>query len=189
VTSTEGLAGRLPRPNPAESTRADRPAEGASDEALLRSQVRGSTLLLAGRILQLGVNMAVQLMVVRYLSKAGYGAFAYALAIVMVGETIALFGLDRAVSRLVPISLEKRDYATACGVLVLSILTVVSLGVLLIVAVILARGVIERSLIPDHRAVTLLALMIVLSPIQALDDLLVSMFSVLARPRAIFVRT
>src|SRR5690242_12836039 len=115
-------------------------ARGAPAEALVRSQVRGSTLLLAGRILQLGVNMAVQLMVVRYLSKAGYGAFAYALAIVMVGETIVLFGLDRAVSRLVPISIEKRDFATACGVLVLSMLTVVSLGMLLIAAVVLARG-------------------------------------------------
>src|SRR4051794_24237567 len=101
VTRTEAVAGKQPQ---------------SSDEEVVRSQVRGSTLLLAGRILQLSVNMAVQLLVVRYLSKAGYGAFAYALAIVMLGETIVLFGLDRAVSRLMPISMEKRDYATAFGV-------------------------------------------------------------------------
>ena len=118
-----------------------------------------------------------------------YGAFAYALAIVMLGETIVLFGLDHAVSRLMPISLEKRDYATAFGVLVVSVVAVLSLGALLTVAVVFSRGAFEGSVIGDHRAVTLLALMIVLAPIQALEDLFVGIFSVLGRPRTIFVRT
>jgi O-antigen/teichoic acid export membrane protein len=133
--------------------------------------------------------MAVQLMVVHHLSKAGYGAFAYALAIVMLGETIVLFGLDRAVGVIMPISMEKRDYATAFGVMVLSLVTVISLGALLTVAVVLSRGALEGAVIDDRGAVTLLALMIVLSPIQALEDLLVGIFSVLGKPRTIFVRT
>jgi O-antigen/teichoic acid export membrane protein len=88
-----------------------------------------------------------------------------------------------------PISLEKRDYATAFGVLVVSVVTVLSLGALLTVAVVFSRGAFEGSVIGDHRAVALMALMIVLSPIQALEDLFVGIFSVLGRPRTIFVRT
>jgi O-antigen/teichoic acid export membrane protein len=163
-------------------------ADRSSGE-LIRAQVRGSSLLLAGRVIQLAVNMAVQLMIVRYLSKVGYGAFAYALATATLAETIALFGLDRAVARLMPIYLEKRDYRTAFGVLALSIVAVLGIGAALVALILLSSGTVTRSLISDHRAVQLLIILIALAPIQALEDLLVGTFGVLAKPRVMFVRT
>jgi O-antigen/teichoic acid export membrane protein len=160
------------------------PRTGAADDDPVRWHVRGSSLLLAGRFMQLVSNLAVQLMIVRYLSKAGYGAFAYALAIVVLGETVALFGLDRAVGRLIPIYLEKRDYARAFGVIGLAVATVSSIGAVLVALVLLA----QNTVVNDHRAVILLMLIIPLAPIQALDDLARGLFSVLARPRTIFFR-
>jgi O-antigen/teichoic acid export membrane protein len=166
---------------------AEPPPTSAQDE-LVRRHVRGSSLLLAGRALQLASNLAVQLMIVRYLSKTGYGEFAYALAIVTLGETVSLFGLDRAIGRLIPIHLEKREYRTAFGVLVLALGIVITVGCGLIALISFARGSLDHLLVSDQRAVTLLVLMIALAPIQALEDLLQGLFGVLARPRTIFVR-
>lgn len=161
---------------------------GAADDDLVRWHVRGSSLLLAGRFMQLVSNLAIQMIIVRYLSKAGYGAFAYALAIVVLVETASLFGLDRAVGRLIPIYLEKRDYARVFGVLVLAVATVSSIGAALVALVLLAQGEIQNTVVNDHRTVTVLVLIIALAPIQALEDLARGLFSVLARPRTIFFR-
>jgi O-antigen/teichoic acid export membrane protein len=166
-----------------------RGADTERSSELVQKQVRGSSLLLAGRIMQLTVNLAVQLLVVRYLSKAGYGAFAYALAFATVGETVVLFGLDRAVARLMPIAIEEGEYGKAFGVLLLSVSTVLSLGVVLVVLVLVAAAIDPTMLTGDAHALALLVLLIAFAPIQALEDLLVGMFGVLARPRTIFVRT
>jgi len=47
--------------------------------------IRGSSLLFCGRLIGLALNLAVQVLAVRYLSKRDYGAFAYALAVVAMG--------------------------------------------------------------------------------------------------------
>ena len=59
-------------------------------------QIRGSSLMLLGRSMSVVVNFAIQVMIVRYLGKADYGVFAYAISFVTVGQTLAVFGLDRA---------------------------------------------------------------------------------------------
>jgi len=68
-----------------------------------RRQIRGSSLLLGGRMLSLAVNFATQVLIVRYLSKADFGAFAYGLSIVSLGEALAVLGLDKAIARFLPI--------------------------------------------------------------------------------------
>ena len=47
-------------------------------------QIRGSSLMLVGRAISMGLNFLVQVLIVRYFAnaKADYGAFAYALSIV-----------------------------------------------------------------------------------------------------------
>jgi O-antigen/teichoic acid export membrane protein len=175
----------------AEVTIGEREPESTPDVAgdVLRKQVRGSSLLIAGRFLALGINFVIQLMIVRYLSKEGYGAFAYVLALGFLGETIVLFGLDRAVSRSIPIFLEKRDYGSAFGTLALSIGIVVAIGasfVLTLVAIILSgRG---GAIVADSSARHLLLIMAPLAPLLAIDDLLRGVFSVLGRPKTFFFR-
>src|SRR4051794_14892924 len=52
-----------------------------SEAAMRKRHVRGSSLLLIGRGLTLLITTATQVVIVRYLSKADYGAFAYALVL------------------------------------------------------------------------------------------------------------
>ena len=66
------------------------PVVAHSDTA---KQIRGSSLLLVGRFVSRGINFGVQILTVRYLSLTDYGAFAYALAIVNIGQSLATLGL------------------------------------------------------------------------------------------------
>jgi O-antigen/teichoic acid export membrane protein len=160
-----------------------------ADEDAIRDQIRGSTLLLIGRILGLAMNVVVQILIVRYLSKTDYGAFAYALSIVVVAESFAILGLDRAITRFVPIYQERAEYGKMAGTILLVAGTVLSLGVTLILAVQGLRGFLGHSVIDSREAAALLSILIVLAPIQALDTSLMGLFAVLGRPREIFLRT
>lgn len=157
-----------------------RPARGDAT----RKQIRGSTLLLAGKFITLGANFAVQVMIVRYLSKTDYGAFAYALGVASMGTTLATFGFDRAVTRFVPIYDERGEYDKLFGTLLLAAGGVLSLGLLTIVVAYVASG----ALISDGQAVSLLLILILLAPLHALDGLLMGMFAVFSKPRQIFFR-
>jgi O-antigen/teichoic acid export membrane protein len=164
-------------------------AVSARGDAAARKQIRGSSLLLAGRIVSLGVNFAVQIVVIRYLSKTDYGAFAYALSLVGLGASIATFGLDRSITRFIPIYDEQGKYGKVFGTLVLAFGTVVSIGLISVVVVYgLLATIGGGSLIGNHQAVSVLLVLILLSPIQALDGLLMGMFAVFSKPRAIFFR-
>jgi O-antigen/teichoic acid export membrane protein len=168
-------------------TSADAAAAAPHEEAT-RKQIRGSSLLLAGRFLTLGSNLVVQVLIVRYLTKADYGAFAYALSLVSLGASIATFGLDRSITRFVPIYDEQRNYGKLFGTVVLAVGTVLSLGVLTLIVVYGVQAVVGGSLIGDERAVDVLLILILLVPINSLDGLLMGMFAVFSKPRAIFFR-
>ena len=170
---------------------ASTPAEavaGAAGDAATRKQIRGSSLLLVGRVLSLGVNFGVQVLIVRYLTKADYGAFAYALSLVALGSSIATFGLDRSITRFIPIYDEQGNYNKLFGTLVLAVGTVASLGLVSVALVVGLQGVLAGSLISDERAISLLLILVVLTPIQSLDGLLMGMFAVFSKPRQIFFR-
>lgn len=162
-------------------------ARPARHEATAR-QLRGSSLLLAGRGISMVVNFAVQILIVNYLTKADYGAFAYALSLVVLGQTLVTFGLDRAVSRFVPLYHEQRDYPRLFGTIMLAIGTVIGLGFAVVLFVYGGQSLLGRALIDDQRAIALLLILVTLAPVQALDALLVGLFAVFARPRAIFFR-
>jgi O-antigen/teichoic acid export membrane protein len=92
-----------------------------------KTHIRGSALLLIGRIISMGVNFAGQVIIVRYLSKSDYGAFAYALSVVAIGTAIGLIGLDKAIDRYVPIYYEKRDFRKMFGTILLVLSTILGI--------------------------------------------------------------
>jgi O-antigen/teichoic acid export membrane protein len=153
-----------------------------------RRQIRGSSLLFAGQLLAKLVNFGTHVLIVRYLTQSDYGAFAYALAMVALGESLADFGLHRAITRYVPIYDEQRDYAKAFGTILLAVAAVLGIGTMLALGVYLGQGLIATHLIGDRHAVELLLILVLLSPVEALDRLLVGLFAVFAGPRAIFFR-
>jgi O-antigen/teichoic acid export membrane protein len=153
-----------------------------------RRQLRGSSLLLVGRFLSKGVNFAVQVLIVRYFVKSDYGAFAYALSIVAIGSTFITFGLDRAVTRFVPIYHEHRDYNKMFGTLALVLGTILLLSVVGVLLFFGLQGFLGEELIKDEKALALLFVLIFLAPVQAFDTVLNGLFAVFSKPTAIFYR-
>lgn len=153
-------------------------------------QIRGSSLMLVGRSISMAVNFAVQVLIVRYFAnaKADYGAFAYALSIVALGESIATFGLDRAITRFLPIYHERQEYNKLFGTIIMVISTIVSIGIAMVLLLYSLQGLVAHSWIKDQQALALTLILIFLAPIQSLDDLVVGMFAVFASPRSIFFR-
>jgi O-antigen/teichoic acid export membrane protein len=183
--AASGVASVARLPAPSVATGAGAPAN-AGDAA--RRQIRGSSLLLAGRMLSLAVNFATQVLIVRYLSKADFAAFAYGLSLVALGESLAVLGLDKAISRFLPIYDEQRAYGKVVGTLVMVAGTVLSLGLAFLLLAFGLHGFASGELGGSSQAVAVILILVCLSPIQALDDVLIGTFAVLARPGAIFLR-
>jgi O-antigen/teichoic acid export membrane protein len=165
---------------------------GASDpdgsEDGTRQQIRDSSVLLVGRVIALGLNFLVQVLVVRYLSKAGYGAFAYGLSAVLLGELICTFGLRRAMERFVPIYDQQGEHGKALGAIALALTTIVSLGLALVLVVVGFQDFLAQTLVDDRLTATVLAILIILAPLTALENLIDILFAVYSKPSAIFFR-
>jgi len=160
----------------------------STSASITRGHLRGSSLLLVGRFIALGLNFAVQVLIVRYLAQSEYGAFAYALSLAALAQPLVTLGLDRGVGRFLAMYDEHRDTARTIGTLILMAATVLSLGLALVLVVIGVQGLTGGVLINDAKASALLTIMIVLAPIQAADDLLSGVLAVFASARAIFFR-
>ena len=170
-----------------DTVEADRPGStGQGSET--RGQIRGSSLLLAGRVVALGANLLTQVLIARYLLKSEFGAFAYALSIVSLFESVVALGLDRAIPRFLPLYEERRQFDRFLGTLVFVVGTILGLGLAIVLLVIGWQALGGGFVIEDPLAITLLGILILLAPIQALDAVLTDLFAVFASARTIFVR-
>jgi O-antigen/teichoic acid export membrane protein len=169
------------------------PEDGAVATAPRRNRttkkgIRGSGILLVGRAISMGSNFLIQVLIVRHLSKSDYGAFAYALSLSIAFTTFIELGLDRSITRFLPIYDERGEPRKVVGTILMQLATVVSLGLSLVLVVVGLRGWLTGRLIDSTEATTLLAILVVLAPIQALDNMCQNLFAVYARARAIFFR-
>ena len=153
-----------------------------------KQHIRGSSLLLSGRFISLAVNFAIQVVTVRALIKADYGAFAYALAVVSIGSTFIIFGMDKTISRFVPIYEEHKDYDRMFGSIIMMIGTVVALGAVVVLLTYAFQDMINTAFVKDPNVVALMVVMIALAPLQAMDSLLGSMLTIFSGARAVFLR-
>lgn len=185
--ATDPIGPDAPRADPAAPATEPGPDRPSKAHRETTSQIRGSSLLLVGRTLSMAVNFLVQILIVRYLSTADYGAFTYALSIAALGQTVITFGLDRGASRFLSIYDERGDYDRLLGTFAMVSGTIIALGAALVVGVYVLQGWIVGS-IGSPEAVPLLLILILLAPIQAIDDLLTGLLSVFASPRSIFLR-
>ena len=153
-----------------------------------KKQIRGSSLLVSGSFISKVINFFAQILIVRYLDPTDYGAYAYALSIVTMVETIATFGLDRAVTRFIPIFHEEEDYDKVFGTLLMVFSVILSLGLSIAILYNMFSHLVGGRFIEDQQAVKLLLVLIFLAPVQAIDDLLIGLFAVFSSPSAIFFR-
>jgi O-antigen/teichoic acid export membrane protein len=161
---------------------------GPSAEQSARKQIRGSGLLLVGKLLSLGAKLLAQVLVVRYLSAADYGAWAYALAAVALLGGFAHLSLDRTVSRFASIYHERGQIDHFFGTVALVLGTVVLTGTAFVVTLYLWPEIFARLTGGDPTTLALLFVMIFLVPLEAIDTLLISIFASFSQSRAIFVR-
>ena len=172
-------------PTDAEAASPGQPETGDSGR-MRRSQVRGSALLVGGRLITMVLTTATQVVVVRALTKDAFGGFAYALAIATAGQTLLSLGQGRLLSRFMAKYEEQQDYDRMFGAMVLAVATIALTSIAFLGLMFLLPG----ELIPtrDSATVQVVLILIFLAPIQALDQVFVSLFAVFSAPGAIFFR-
>ncbi|MGH8893194.1 MAG: oligosaccharide flippase family protein [Actinomycetes bacterium] len=161
--------------------------EGTTTEMGQR-HLRGSSLLLLGRVASIGFTMATQVIIVRALTKADFGGFALALTIASASRLLLSLGQGKTLSRFLAIYVERKDYGRLWGSVLIAAATVVVTGTTLITVLVLLREDLVGTLVQDSSAATVLLIVVLLAPLEAVDQLFVSIFAVLTKPRAIFFR-
>ncbi len=154
----------------------------------VRGQIRGSSLLLVGRLISMAAGLGIQVLVVRNLSKEDYGAFAYVMSLVTTATTVLTFGLDQALFRFAPIFDERREDGLLKGTVLLYVGTIASLGFALVLLAYGLQSHLEGSLLPHEETRTLVLILVFLAPLQSLDEMFQGLFAIFVGPRAIFLR-
>ena len=162
--------------------------KSADEHDLAQKHIRWSSFLLAGRLLSVGINFVSQVLVVRYLSTTDYGAWAYALSVVALCQSFATIGLDKATTRFVPIYHEKGEYDKLFGTILLVFGSILLSGLVIITAFYAFPEQTARLVNDTRQPLALLFIMIFLVPVEAVDSLLIGLFSSFSNPRAIFFR-
>ena len=150
--------------------------------------LRGSTLLFLGRCVSVGMNFAVQLMAVRYLSKSGYGVYAVAFSIVAVASVIATLGTGKTALRVLPKYLQQGKNRKFTGGIAVMMVTALLLS--LCIMVVIYVGAAFGAFVDDSgvKGVAILLILVWVIPCNVIDSFLHSLFSVIANPRAVFLR-
>ena len=162
------------------------PATSPDDEDIA-PQVRGSGLIFAANLFAALVELVSQVVLVRALSKGQFGAFAFAIALVLFVQNVAVFGMPLTVSRFVPMRREAGDAGGLLGVIATSVITVLVLGALCVAGLAAGMALTPHDAVgPDSsRLVTTLAFLI---PLEALIVTLTAVFATYGRTRAIVIR-
>ena len=163
-------------------------ASGGRDDAkAIGKQLRGSSLLLAGRLLAKAFNFGIQVSIVRLLTKDDFGAFAYGLALALAGEFVVKLGLGRGANRFIPFYVERRQHAEVMGTLALVTGTIVSMGTLCILAL-HAVSQLGLSGFPTGEGARVVVILSLMAPIQAMDSVCIQTLACFSRPRIIVFR-
>ena len=152
------------------------------------AHVRGSTLLFSGRLVSLAINFVTQIIIARHLGQTEFGAFAFAFAVAGLVQVAITLGLHRGVTRFLTADLEAGDHPRLIGTILLNVIVIVGLGAVIVAFIALGQGALTDAGVLAPRAAGLLLILILLAPIDALDDLLISLYAIFDDPSAIFIR-
>lgn len=159
-----------------------------SRERVTSKQIRGSSLLLVGKVAAMGINLLTHVLMVRYLSKTDFGAWGYAIALVSFFKMFCTLGLGRSLTRFIPIYHEKEEFDKLFGTIVLALTTIFSTSLVIVTAVYLAPELISKLIAGEAQPVALLLIMIFLVPIDAIDRVFEGLFASFINPKVIFFR-
>jgi len=160
----------------------------SSHSSETKRHLRGSSLLLFGRFISLGVNLGTQVLLVRLLTESDFGSFAYMLSVLLLGGNFARLGMDKALARFVPMYVEKKEWNSMAGTVVLVAATTVVLGLLIAIGGLLFGKTAMHWIVDDPDAFSMFLWMVVLVPVEALEAVLTKLFAIFARPKSLFFR-
>jgi O-antigen/teichoic acid export membrane protein len=159
----------------------------SADPVGMAPQLRGSSLIFVANLAGAFVELGTQVIAARYLSKAEFGALAFALSIVLFCQNIALFGMPLTVARFVPMRRESGDLAGLRGILATCVGIVVGLGAVCVTALVVAVTLLPSTAV-DPTSARLVAVLALLIPLEALQATLTSVFASYGQTRAIVIR-
>ena len=160
----------------------------AQNEKGSKRLVRGSALMLLGRVCSVGLNFFVQVLIVRALAKSDFGAFSYAMSFVAIGSSLSVMGLGKTFSRFAPIYQERQEFREMAGTVALVLGTVTGIGVSLVLLIFTFQAVLTENLASDPQSIAVLMILAALIPFQAINNILEKMFAVFANPKSLFLR-
>ncbi|MCH9007068.1 flippase [candidate division KSB1 bacterium] len=153
-----------------------------------RKQIRGSSLLLAGRFISTGLNFVSQILIVRHLSTTEYGAWTYALAMVAFFQGISTLGLRRGITRFVPIYHENDEFDKLFGTIFMVLGTIAFMAVLIVGGIHFFPELITRLINDKDQPIFVIMILIFMVPVEAIDGLLIALFASFSSPKLIFFR-
>ncbi len=152
-----------------------------------RDHVRGSSLLLVGRVFSMVVNMGFQVLLVRYLSRSDFGVIAYGLTVASFVQIVVSLGQERSVSRFLVFYEEERRPDLVAGTLALYALSVSVLGALSF-GVTLAIGDALVGGLDSPSAAAVVAILVFVAPLDSIDMMMQNTFAAFSRTRQIFLK-
>jgi O-antigen/teichoic acid export membrane protein len=167
---------------------AEEASSGGDAERLNKRNVRGSTLLLLGRLVSLLFTVLTQVVIVRALTKAEFGVFAFAFALTAAGRVLLSLGQGRLLSRFMAKYEEEKDYARMLGAIVMAVGSIVLTAILLLGAMAFWLAPVITASVHNSSTTGVLLVLMFLAPLNALDQVFVSIFAVFSKPTAIFFR-
>jgi len=150
--------------------------------------LRGSSLLLVGRLIALMLNFGVQVLIVRTLTKSDFGAFAYALSVIAILTNLNLLGLSKAIGRSLAVHDEREEAGAIAGVLLGGLGIILGFGALIVCAVSFGQELLDAHVVGNPRSTEVLMWLIFLVPFQAIDNVFQNTAAVFVGARAIFFR-
>jgi O-antigen/teichoic acid export membrane protein len=163
-------------------------ADSANGSALITRHIRGSSVMLVGRVMAMGVGFLTQVIIVRHLAKSGYGAFAYGVSAALLLQSVLALGADRTDTRFLAQYEHQRDHARLLGVIVFEATTVLVLGTAAVAALWVFHTPLQGSSVGMSAGTGVFLALMALAPIQALDVMVVNVFAAFASPWSVFLR-
>jgi O-antigen/teichoic acid export membrane protein len=164
---------------------ADRGADEHREEA---GHFRGSTLLVFGKFIGVALDLATQIVIVRALSRTEFGAFAFGLSVASLAATVALLGLDKTISRFVPLYEEAGDERRLTGSIVLAFGVVAGVCAAMLLGLIGLQSSLGEEVVENELARQMLLILFLLTPVRAFDSLLTACFAIFGSARSIVLR-
>ncbi len=167
----------------------DRVATG--EEGTLHEEAghfRGSTILVFGKFIGLILDLSTQILIVRALSRTEFGAFAFGLSVASLAATLALLGLDKTISRFVPLYEEQGDERRLAGSLVLAFGVVGGVCAAMLLALIGFQSRFGSDIVENELARQLMLILFLLAPVRAFDSLATACFAIFGSARSIVLR-